>query len=145
MLTTEMIEGICEVLKGGNFRIVAAQKYGISRHTMNQWIRVGKRQLQEFDEGKRPWPDVDTRGIFVQKMGIAESDFEQRAVGRIIDEGSPAEILKFLQLTRNRRYTMNQNAIEDPETGEVTKIDPKALFREKMALLDGSEEESSEE
>lgn len=131
----KIVDDMCKIVKDGNFRIVAAQQYGISRHTMNKWIRVGKKQLEEFDDGKRPWPDVDIRGIFVQKMGIAESDFEQRAVKRIVTEGSPAELLKFLQLTKNRRYTMNPNAIEDPETGEVTMLDPKALLEERMKDL----------
>lgn len=134
-LTMKIVDGMCKILDKGCFRIVAAQQFGISRHTMNQWIRVGKKQLLEFDEGKRPWPDVDIRGVFVQKMGIAESSFEQRAVTRIIDDGTPSDLLKFLQLTKNRRYTMNPNAIEDPETGEVTMLDPKALLEERMAEL----------
>ena len=134
-LTMKLIDDMCEILVDGNFRVVAAQQFGISRHTMNKWIRIGKKQLEEFDDGKRPWPDVDIRGIFVQRMGIAESSFEKQAVKDILRDGSPEVKLKFLQLTRNRRYTMNQNAIEDPETGEVTKIDPKALLEERLAGL----------
>ena len=134
-LTMKMVNDMCKILEKGNFRVVAAQQFGVTRHVLNKWISIGTKQLKEYDDGDRPWADVDTRGILVQKMGIAESDFEQRVVQDILRDGSPEVKLRFLQLTKNRRYNMNPNAIEDPETAEVTRIDPKELLRERMATL----------
>lgn len=144
-LTMKMVNSICKILEDGCFRVVAAQHEGVTRHMLNRWILVGKKQLKEYDEGERHWTDVDTRGILVKKMGIAESSFERRAVTRIIKEGSPADIIRFLQLTKNRRYNTNPLAIEDPETAEVTRIDTKALLKEKMAFLMTGEEEPEDE
>lgn len=64
-LTEEAQAKVCEALKGGNFRIVAARFAGVSPRTLRDWMAEGKKNPDS--------PEGDFRRAVIEAEGEAET------------------------------------------------------------------------
>lgn len=134
-LTMELIDKLAAIVGVGNFRYVAAQSEGVSANTLRYWVQLGKKELAEFDDGKRKQSEVTLRGILVSKLGISESKFHISAVKRLTGpDADPKLVWEFLKKRYGKTYSGMPGGIDD-DTGEETKLDPLALVAERLKEL----------
>lgn len=129
-LTAKLVEDICAVVRKGNFRYVALQRLGISRHTYDQWMTVGRKQIRDYEAGRRR--NILMQGKLVLALDEAEGVVHGQMVEDILEHGSIQARQWFLERRFNKLYSRNPNAHIDDESGKEEKVDHAALLLERL-------------
>jgi hypothetical protein len=138
-LTEELIAKMAEIVRKGNFRMVALQRLGISKNTYSKWMEVGRKQIRDVEQGRRK--AVLLQGKLVIALDDAEGFVHGRMIEDILKSDNVAARQWYLERRFNKLYSRNPAAHLDDETGETVKIDASALLAEKLAQLVGGDEE----
>ena len=138
-LDMDKIKKICRIVEAGNFRYVACQRLGISLNTFSNWIQNGKKDLREFEAGRRDY--ITTRVLLIEELEKAEGKCHSRLLHDIVSSDNLTAKMWFLERRWNKLYNKNPNAKIDDETGETIKIDATAILADRLSqLLEGSKE-----
>ncbi len=132
-IDADLVKKLSKIVEAGNFRYVAIQRLGISQNTFADWIRKGKKELRDFESGRRDW--VSTRAILVEELEKAEGKCHARILQDIVSSDNLNAKMWFLERRYNKMYTKNPNAKIDDESGETIKIDAASLLAEKLSQL----------
>ena len=132
-IDADLVKKLSKIVEAGNFRYVAIQRLGISQNTFADWIRKGKKELRDFEAGRRDW--VSTRAILVEELEKAEGKCHARILQDIVSSDNLNAKMWFLERRYNKMYTKNPNAKIDDESGETIKIDAASLLAEKLSQL----------
>ena len=128
----KMLEKIVEIIRGGNFKYVAAQCCGIHRNTLTHWMDKGKEHVRMIEEGVE---GGDT--LFAElalRVEEAEGEAHAEILGRVLTydgPGAAAVQLKFLTHRHQKLYQNSSTRIDD-DTGKEEKTDAAALLTEAL-------------
>jgi len=134
-LTRAFIVEFCKQVRRGNFLRVAANRLGVSEQTCWQWRSDGRRELAEYEAGRRD--TVSLRVLFLVEGDRASSDLHDRLIVDVLSSDDPKLKFEFMRRRWGKIYSANPNATEDPETGEEHTIDAVSLLLERIEALKG--------
>jgi len=132
-LSTKIIEDFVAIVEKGNFRSVARQRLGISVSTYDKWISTGRKQIRDFESGRRK--HLLLQGKFVLALDEAEGRVHGQMVEDILDKGSIQARQWYLERRFNKLYSRNPAAHIDDETGKEVQVDAAALLAERLKAL----------
>ena len=117
-LTNERRATICQAIRLGNFKWVAAHLAAISESTLKVWVQKGEGEWTDSRTGKQPAPKEPYKGFAID-FRDAECEAEARAVA-IVEEASTG----FLE-TENEEWYETKNGerslVRDKKTERLTK------------------------
>lgn len=128
-LTQEIIDKLAVIVAKGNFRYVARGQLGIPEGTFKSWISSGKRELKEFQSGKRK--NVTLKMKLVTALDIAESQIHGKIISNVMESDNLKLQMEYLYRRYGKLYAKTPNAHDD-ETGETVKIDPLEILASKL-------------
>jgi hypothetical protein len=135
-LTEDLVKKACAIVEAGNFRTIAFQRLGISKNTWASWIQRGKKEIREFDAGKRD--KLTVKATLVRELDAAEARCHQRLLQDVVDSEDPRVKTWFLERRYGKLYSRNPNAHVDDETGTEVKLDANQVLAEKLGQLLGA-------
>lgn len=130
-LTQTIIDLACESARLGNFRRTIYLGLGIPRGTWESWIVRGRRDIEDFAEGKIK--NLGMKGKFVLALERAEANAITSIHKNIMESEDPALQLKFLKLRHPKMYSGISNSYVDDETGEEVETSAGDLLAQKLA------------
>lgn len=133
-LTEAIITAMCEIVKIGNFRKVAAASVGMPTRSMYTCLKRGQEENEKILAG-----DQDAKatidGDFAIRFAQAEAEAESTMVKSITSCDNPAIQLAFLRCRHGVRYNNNPNAHLDDETGNSERKDLMSSVLERLACF----------
>lgn len=130
-LTEDLVKKFAAIVAAGNFRYVAAQSLGIPQATITSWCASGRKEIEEFVEGKRE--TVTIRALLLQEIEKAEANVHQTIIRDVVlGDNMPAK-LWYLERRYNKLYTKNPNAYIDDEAGKEITREASDILVEKLA------------
>lgn len=77
--TPSIRERILEHVRGGLFRMNAAELVGVGERTLQRWCEKGREEIDELDKGERK--RLGAYGTFLVRLLCAEAEVEAQLVG----------------------------------------------------------------
>lgn len=132
-----------KILLTGTFRDTTRRRLGISGSLWATWIRDGKAERDALDAGEIE--ELGPRGLFVEAIEKAEGEAHDKILERgVLGKGVGPEAQRWYLVRRWPELYSTQPArgIMDDDSGELVKVDPRELLKEKLReLLEGVEDE----
>lgn len=85
--TPELVEELCEVLRGGNFICVACDYVGIDESTYYGWVKRAEAELERVDNGEEPTEKGQIYVRFFKAVTRARKDAERKSVESLRKSG----------------------------------------------------------
>jgi hypothetical protein len=139
VLTEEVIEKICCLVAKGNFRYFACSKLGVNKHTFQQWITVGNKQVKDFSEGKLQESELGLQAILVQELEKAEADAHDNILSNILDSKDVKAHQWFLERRYPKLYRAYPQKRLDDEEMEESDVDAVALLADRIKAITGKD------
>jgi len=139
--TKAIRERAVKILATGTFRETTRRRLEVSNGLWSAWIREGKAERQALDEGTIT--ELGPRGLFVEAIEKAEGEAHDRILRDGVLNAGPEAQRWYLQRRWPELYsTQPARGVMDDDAGELVKVDPRDILKEKLReLLEGSEGE----
>ena len=141
-LTEEMIDVVENILVDGNFQAMARMAIGVRPTTWASWIKRGKRELEDVEEGKRD--NITLKGVLCLKIEAAEAEACTAMVKDIRYSDNLQVKMKFLECRHSKLFNRSPNSSEGhantPDDGDVRErlFDALSLFCAENVNPDGT-------
>lgn len=136
-LTPELTEQVVELVKLGNYPLIAARACGIDDSTFYDWLARGREPSQPEERKRKqakernaaPLAVIDPFVQFVQSIERAEAFCEARTVGTVVvaAQGNDRTAIAFLERRHPQRWRQHTSTeLVGPEGGPIRTIDESA-------------------
>lgn len=134
-LTADMVDEMARIVRGGNFRYVAAQRLGVPTRTLQSWLLRGRKEIRRFEEGRVDESDLTLKAALVWALDEAEALAHQDILADVVHSESVQAKMWFLERRYNKLYSRNPNAVVDDEHQDTYKVDAVQLLAERLKEL----------
>lgn len=91
-LTPDLQEKICQAIRAGNYLETAAAYAGISKVTLHEWMRRGRREMERVEEAEGRARIRKKEAPFVEFLNSVEKALAEAEVRDVILIGKAAEV-----------------------------------------------------
>ncbi len=134
-LTKPIFKEIVDLVKAGNWRLVAARAAGVNIETFKTWIDTGEKQIQEILDGTRKAMPLQAQ--LVMELDRAEGKCHAFHNAKVLEHAKPELRFAWLKARFPKEWAPTTTAIDD-RTGEQTEVDVVNLLVSRFQALKDS-------
>jgi hypothetical protein len=134
-LTKPIFKEIVDLVKAGNWRLVAARAAGVNIETFKTWIDTGEKQIQDILDGTRKAMPLQAQ--LVMELDRAEGKCHAFHNAKVLKDAKPELRFAWLKARFPKEWAPTTAAIDD-KTGEQTEVDVVNLLVSRFQALKDS-------